>query len=94
MIEEFRASKEREKRSLSLCISGCDVHGEDFQEEATSHDISDDGISFFLQTPIWNNSHLTIQELQNDEDGETRHAMVVRIRTESSGQQLVAARFD
>lgn len=86
----------REQESSKLFIAGVGLDGKEFQEETQTIDISETGISFFLQTPIWMDSHLTIEIRSSDLFGPqtVMKAKVVRLRSEPSGRQFVGARFD
>ena len=94
MFRDSRTTNGRQKVSLDLRVKGLDVKGNSFEELTKSNDLSDEGISFHLHTPIWINSHITIEKLLPGEDSTPICAMVVRIKSEALDSQLVAARFD
>lgn len=85
----------RQKISLVLRVKGTDVSGRPFEEDTRANDVSDEGISFHLKAPIWINSYLTVDRISpHGETSEPARALVIRIRTEASGVQWVAARLD
>jgi hypothetical protein len=86
----------REPEASKLVIKGVGAGGKEFEEQTETIDISETGISFFLQTPIWMDSHLTIQIRSSSLFGSesVQKAKVVRLRSEPSGRQFVGARFD
>jgi len=92
----MRVERGREKENSRLTIKGIDDKGISFQEETEAHDISETGISFFLNTPIWVDTHLSIEIASSDLFGphHVARAKVVRIKVDSSKRQFVAARFD
>ncbi|MFN8009432.1 MAG: hypothetical protein U0V70_20850 [Terriglobia bacterium] len=94
MLRESRTGSVREKIHLDLRVKGLNVKGILFEELTQSDDLSEEGISFRLHTPIWINSHLTIENLTPGATPAPMSAMVIRIKTEALDSQLVAARFD
>ena len=94
--KETRYTSVREKENSNLLVKGLDARGLTFSEETVTHDISETGVSFYLQTPLWVDTLLALK-VQNSSllgpDYETR-AKVVRVKLESNGRQFVAVRFD
>ena len=91
-----RNDRGREKENSKLTIKDIDAKGTSFQEETETYDISDTGISFFLKTPVWVDTHLNIDIASSNAFGahHTVRAKVVRLKVDSSKKQFVAARFD
>lgn len=89
-------SATRARENSKLLIKCSDSNGKSFTERAETHDISETGISFYLKSPVWVDTHLTITIASSDLFGHlhTVTAKVVRIQIDPSGKQLVAARFD
>jgi hypothetical protein len=87
---------DREQEASKLLISGADVNGNPFQEESKTVDISEDGIAFYLKTPLWMDAHLTIDIRSSALFGPSsvKKAKVVRFGTELEGRRFIAARFD
>jgi hypothetical protein len=94
MLRDSRTATARQKVRLDLRVKGLDIQGKPFQEETQSYDVSEEGISFCLRTPIWISSHVTIEKLLPGQSPEILSAMVIRIKTEAIDSQSVAARFD
>jgi PilZ domain-containing protein len=86
----------RIEENSKLLIKWRDANGELFTERAETHDLSDSGISFYLKTPVWVDSHLTITIASSELFGRLSsvNAKVVRVQVDPAGRQLVAARFD
>jgi hypothetical protein len=96
VVRENRATQSREKENSKLLVRGLDTHGESFNEETTTHDISETGVSFFLRTPIWVDTLLSLMITGSQILGsshETR-GKVVRVKLQPDGRQFVAVRFD
>jgi len=94
--KETRYTSVREKENSNLLVKGLDARGVTFSEETVTHDISETGVSFYLQTPIWVDTLLALKVQNSSLLGpvyETR-AKVVRVKLEPNGRQLVAVRFD
>ena len=91
-----RNDRGREKENSKLTVKDIDTKEISFQEETETYDISDTGISFFLKTPIWVDTHLNIEIASSNLFGprHTVRAKVVRLKEGSSKRQFVAARFD
>lgn len=85
----------RERENSKLLVKWVDAQGTPFIEQTETHDISETGISFFLKTPIWVDTHLTLKVASSPIFGRLHSttAKVVRVQT-LSGRQLVGARFD
>lgn len=94
----LRADKraDRLRESIKLVVKGTNIKGQPFEEGTESNDFSESGISFYLNTPIWMNAHLTVEIAPSNFWGPKKvvPALVVRIHTDRSGKQFVAARFD
>jgi len=91
-----RNDRGREKENSKLTVKDIDTKEISFQEETETYDISDTGISFFLKTPVWVDTHLNIDIASSNAFGahHTVRAKVVRLKVDSSKKQFVAARFD
>jgi hypothetical protein len=96
MAKQARGRAPREIERTQILVIGNDLSGEPFQEESQTVDISESGISFYLKTPIWMDSHLTLKITSSSlfETNSTMKAKVVRMQNESSGKKLIGARFD
>jgi hypothetical protein len=96
MARQSRGRAPREIEQTQIIVEGNDVKGESFQEETQTIDISESGISFYLKTPIWMDSHLTLKIMSSSlfEADYSLKAKVVRMQNESSGKKLIGARFD
>ncbi len=86
----------RIKEDSSLLIKWTDVDGVPLSEKSETNDISENGISFYLKTPVWLDTHLIITIGSSKLFGRLRTltGKVVRIQTDPSGRQLVGVRFD
>jgi hypothetical protein len=86
----------RIKENSKLLIKCRDSNCELFTEQTETHDISESGISFYLKTPVWVDSHLTIMIASSTLFGRlcSVNAKVVRVQVDAAGRQIVAARFD
>jgi hypothetical protein len=91
-----RYDRDRETESSRLSVNGTDSRGAPFQEETETIDISETGISFYLTTPIWVDSHLKIDITSSSLFGpkHSTQAKVVRIKVTPDKRQFVAVRFD
>jgi hypothetical protein len=87
---------DREREASKLSISGVDINGKQFHEESDTIDISEDGISFYLKTPVWMDAHLTLEIRSSNVLGPSSvvKAKVVRFGQEVDGRRFVGARFD
>jgi len=96
MAKQSRGRAPREIEQSQIIVEGNNLKGEPFQEETQTLDISESGISFFLKTPIWMDSHLTLKIMSSSlfEADYRLKAKVVRMQNESSGKRLIGARFD
>jgi len=96
MSKTKRYDRDREAGSSRLTVSGNDAKGAPFQEDTETIDISETGISFYLTTPIWVDSHLKIDIKSSSLFGpkHSAQAKVVRIKVSPDKRQFVAARFD
>ena len=86
----------RAKEDSKLLIKYADSAGKPFTEKSETHDISETGISFYLKSPVWVDTHLTITIASSILFGHicTKTAKVIRIQFEDTGRQFVAARFN
>jgi hypothetical protein len=86
----------RTNENAKLLVKWQDVNGELFTERTETRDISESGISFYLKTPVWVDSHLTITIASSELFGRLASvsAKVVRVQADAAGRQLVEARFD
>jgi len=84
-------------REISKILVKCfDTAGKSLTERSETYDISETGISFYLKSPVWVDTHLTITVASSSLFGRlyTTTAKVIRVQVEPSGKQFVAARFD
>jgi hypothetical protein len=86
----------RERDDSKLLVKWTDIDGHAFTESTETHDISETGISFYLKSPIWIDTHLNLTIASSSLFGrlQTKCAKVVRIQTDALGRQLVGARFN
>jgi PilZ domain-containing protein len=86
----------RIKEKSKLLVKCIDANWESFSEQTETQDISETGISFYLNSPVWVDTHLTIKIASSGIFGRLRSltAKVVRVQVDASGKQLVAARFN
>ena len=96
MAKHSSGDTSRIKENSKLLVKWQDVKGELFTERTETHDLSDSGISFYLNTPVWVDTHLTITIASSELFGRLASisAKVVRVQADAAGRQLVAARFD
>jgi PilZ domain-containing protein len=96
MSKRGRSSDVRERENSKLIIKGVDSNGKAFSEHTETFDISETGVSFFLQNPIWVDTHLTVEITSSElfDSPQTVGAKVVRVRVDPSGRHFVAVRFD
>ena len=96
MAKSAKGRAARENEGAKLTVKGLDAKGNEFQEETKTIDISESGVSFYLKTPIWMDSHMNLEIRSSSIFGPLCHmkAKVVRLRAESSGRQHIGARFD
>ena len=96
MARQARGRAPRESEQSQVVVTGIDVKGNPFQEETQTVDISESGISFYLKTTIWMDSHLTLKISSSSffQAGSVMKAKVVRIQNEPSARKLVGVRFD
>jgi hypothetical protein len=86
----------RIKEQSKLLVKCFDANGESFSEQTETLDISETGISFYLKTSVWVDTHVNIKIASSNLFGRLRTltAKVVRVQVDAAGKQLVAARFD
>jgi PilZ domain len=96
MAKDSPGNTNRIKENSKLFIKCANANWELFPEQTETHDISESGISFYLKTPVWVDSHLTIIIASSTLFGRlcSVSAKVVRVQVDTAGRQLVAARFD
>ena len=89
-------SATRQEEHSKVLVKWTNEEGNVFTEQTDTRDISETGISFYLKTPIWLDTHLTLTVGASSLFGRlhTIAAKVVRVQTDASGRQLVGARFD
>jgi PilZ domain-containing protein len=95
-MSKNNTNKMRTKEPSRLLVRCYRADGESFSERTDTHDISETGISFYLKTPVWVDTHLTIKIASSGIFGRLRTltAKVVRVQVDAFGRQFVAARFD
>ena len=86
----------RQEEDSKVLVKWTDSEGNAFTEKTDTRDISETGISFYLKTPVWLDTHLTLTIGSSLLFGRlyTTTAKVVRVQTDASGRQIVGARFD
>jgi hypothetical protein len=91
-----RRRSDRQEEKAKLLIKGVDVNGNPFEEETVILDVSEAGISFHLKTPIRIQSALAVEvtNIQSHRHVRTMRALVVRLQSDNSGVQFVAACFN
>jgi hypothetical protein len=96
MAKDNPGNTSRTKENSKLFIKCANANWELFTEQTETHDISESGISFYLKTPVWVDSHLTIIIASSTLFGRlcSVSAKVVRVQVDTAGRQLVAARLD
>jgi hypothetical protein len=85
----------REPEKAKVAVRGTNSNGLSFEEQTQAVDLSESGLSFYLNTPIFVRTFLSV-EISNSRllahIGRVQ-VLVVRIDTSSPGKQLVAAQF-
>jgi hypothetical protein len=96
MAKQVRGRAPREEEHVSIIVAGNDAKGDLFQEETQTVDMSESGISFYLKTPIWMDSHLTLKIQFSSLFGVDTviRGKVVRMQDETSGRKLIGVRLD
>jgi len=86
----------RTQENSQLLVRSFDGSGDWFTEQTVTRDISETGISFYLENQVWMDTHLMITIASSSLFGPLHRATarVVRIQPNPSGKRLVAARFD
>ena len=85
----------REPEKARVTVKGRDFKGMSFEEQTETIDVSAVGLSFFLNTPLFNHTFLSV-EISNSSllaHISKIQALVVRIDNSSPGKQFVAAQF-
>jgi len=95
-MSKMNPAATRLQEDSKVLVKWTDSAGKAFTEKTDTRDISETGISFYLETPIWLDTHLTLTIAMSSLFGRlhTTTAKVVRIHADASGRQLVGARFD
>jgi hypothetical protein len=95
-VPKHGSGANRARENSRLLVKCFDAEGKSFTEQSETYDISESGISFYLKSPVWVDSHLTITIASSNLFGRlfTTSAKVIRVQVEPSGKQFVAARFD
>src|SRR5215813_11831662 len=96
MAKDSPGNAGRIRENSKLFIKCANANWELFAEQTETDDISESGISFYLKTPVWVDSHLTIIIASSTLFGPlcSVGAKVVRVQIDTAGRQLVGARFD
>jgi hypothetical protein len=86
----------RTKEDSHLLIKWTNIDGVSLTEQSQTNDISENGISFYLKTPVWLDTHLIITIASSKLFGRlhTLTGKVVRIQADPSRRQLIGVRFD
>lgn len=86
----------RETESSKLLVKWVDLEGTSFTERTETYNISETGISFYLKTPIWVDTHVSLTIASSSLFGRLHviSAKVVRLQQDPYGRILVGARFD
>jgi len=86
----------RTNENSILLIKWTNADGVSLSEQSQTHDISVNGISFYLRSPVWLDTHLIITIGSSELFGRlhTLTGKVVRIQTDALGRQFVGVRFD
>lgn len=89
-------STRRVEENSKLLVKWADSSGKPFAEQTETHDISETGVSFYLKSPIWVDTHLHLTIASSDLFGRLHKTTgkVVRIQADAQHRQLVAVRFD
>jgi len=85
----------REPEKVKVTVKGTNSNGMSFEEQTQTVDLSAAGLSFYLDTPIFIRTFLSVEIGSNSlvaYIGKIQ-VLVVRIDTSSRGKQLVAAQF-
>ena len=83
----------REPEKVKLTVNGSDDNGRSFEEQTETIDLSESGLSFHLDTPIFVRSFLALDIDSNSLLTGKLTALVVRIETSRPGKQFVAAQL-
>src|SRR5215510_11521209 len=83
----------REPEKVKVTVNGSDDNGRSFEEQTETVDLSESGLSFHLDTPIFVRSFLSLNMNSNSLLTGKLVALVVRIETSRPGKQLVAAQL-
>jgi hypothetical protein len=83
----------REPEKVKVTVNGSDDNGRSFEEQTETIDLSESGLSFHLDTPIFVRSFLSLNMNSNSLLTGKLVALVVRIETSRPGKQFVAAQL-
>jgi PilZ domain len=83
----------REPEKVTVTVNGPDHNGRSFEEQTETIDLSESGLSFYLDTPIFVRSFLSLNINSNSLLTGKLTALVVRIDTSCPGKQFVAAQL-
>jgi hypothetical protein len=86
----------RTGENSKLLVRWADFDGQPRTEQTETHDISETGISFYLKSSIWLDTHLNLTIASSSLFGRLHKTTgkVVRIQADAQGRQLVGVRFD
>jgi PilZ domain-containing protein len=83
----------REPQKVTVTVNGLDDNGRSFEEQTETIDLSESGVSFYLDTPIFVRSFLSLNMNSNSLLTGKLVALVARIETSRPGKQLIAAQL-
>jgi len=83
----------REPQKVTVTVNGLDDNGRSFEEQTETIDLSESGVSFYLDTPIFVRSFLSLNMNSNSLLTGKPVALVARIETSRPGKQLIAAQL-
>jgi|RhiMetdeSRZDD1v2_1073273.scaffolds.fasta_scaffold421856_3 hypothetical protein len=83
----------REPEKVRVTVNGSDDNGRSFEEQTETIDLSESGLSFHLDPPIFVRSFLSLNMNSNSLLTGKLVALVVRIETSRPGKQFVAAQL-
>jgi len=93
MRNELRSDR-REPEKIRITVSGTDQNGLSFEEQTETIDLSLAGLSFYLNSPIFIRTFLSLDIKSSSFLGFDKIlALVVRIDTSCQGKQFVAAQL-
>jgi PilZ domain len=94
MRNELRSDR-REPEKVRITVSGINHNGLSFEEKTETIDLSSEGLSFYLNTPIFVRTFLSLTFNDGNSFGYSGklQVLVVRIDSSRSGKQLVAVQI-